>query len=108
MFKDILQKPEKYRNRMALGLTITLTVLIFTGFAFYNGYLNFGNDSIIAVQKFENQMASVTVADSPIQNTKNTFKAAFGEINKQYREFKDSLSAVLVPFITGIEVYERE
>lgn len=93
---------------MALGLTITLTAIIFTSFAFYRGYLSFDNDNVIAVQKSENQMANVAAADSPIQNTKNTFKAAFGEMGKQYQEFKNSLSAVLVPFITGIEVYERE
>jgi len=45
---------------------------------------------------------------SPIENTKQVFGAAFDEIGKQYQELKDSFSSVFVPFISSIEVYERE
>lgn len=105
-YRSIMQKPEEERNRWALGLTVTFSVLIFAGFAFYKGYLGFGGNAV-----FGGQTASVVSAEavpSPVQNTKDTFEAAFGEIGKQYREFKDSVSSVLVPFITGIEVYKRD
>lgn len=107
-----MTKPEEHRNRWALGLTITFFVLIFVSFAFYKGYLGFGKDNIIATQqKSGNQVANIASAESvpsPLQNTKETFIAAFEEIDKKYQEFKDSMSAVFVPFITGIEVYERK
>lgn len=102
-----MEREEAYRNKWALGLTVTLSVFIFVSFAFYKGYLNFGSGSIVP----KNQMANVVSAEtvpSPLQNTKGTFKAAFGEIGKQYNQFTDSVSSVLTPFFTGIEVYQRK
>lgn len=98
---------EAHRNRWALGLSVTLSVFIFMSFAFYKGFLSFGGGYTAPKQQVAN-VISADSAPSPVQNTKETFKAAFGEINKQFGEFKDSLSAVLVPFVTGIEVYERK
>jgi hypothetical protein len=106
-YHSIMVKPEEHRNKWALGLAVVFSVLIFVSFAFYKGYLSFGN----IYQKSGNQVANVISADaapSPIENTKQTFKAAFEEIDKQYQEFKNSMAAVFVPFITGIEVYERK
>lgn len=106
-----MEKPEEYRNRWALGLAVTLSVFIFVSFAFYKGFLSFGNGNAIAGVKSQNQVANVVSAEalpSPIENTKETFSAAFDEIGNQYQQFKDSISAVLVPFFTGIEVYERK
>lgn len=106
-----MQRDEAHRNKWALGLSISLTLVIFFSFAFYKGFLSFGNDNAIAGVKSQNQVANVVSAKSlpsPIENTKETFSAAFGEIGKQYQEFKDSISTVLVPFFTGIEVYDRK
>ena len=102
-----MAKSESHRNKWAVGLSVVLSVFIFMSFAFYKGFLSFGN-GYVAPQK---QVASVISADlalSPIQNTKETFEVAFEEIGKKYKEFTNSLSAVLVPFVTGIEVYERK
>ena len=106
-YRSIMQREEAHRNRWAFGLAVSLSLIIFVSFAFYKGYLSFGNGYVVP----KNQVANVVSADlvpSPIQNTKQTFEAAFGEINKQYKEFTDSVSSVLVPFFTGIEVYERK
>src|SRR3989344_2663368 len=102
-YNSIMERDEEHRNKWALGLTVALSVFIFTGFAFYNGYLNFNNSP--------KQIANVVSADlapTPLKNSKQTFGAAFEEISKQYGLFKESVSAVLVPFITGIEVYDRK
>jgi hypothetical protein len=102
-----MEREEEYRNKWALGLTVTLSVVIFVSFAFYKGYFNLGGNNVAS----KSQMASVVSAESvssPIQNTKKTFGAAFDEINKQYKQFTDSVSSVLVPFVTGIEVYQRK
>jgi hypothetical protein len=110
-YNSIMEKSEDSRNRWALGLTITLSLMIFVSFAFYKGYLSFGNNNAIAAQKSSGQTASVVAAKSvpsPIQNTEETFKAAFDELNQQYQKFTDSVSSVLVPFVTGIEVYKRQ
>lgn len=109
-YNSIMRKPEKHRNKWALGLSVTLSMLIFTSFAFYKGYFSFGNN-ILFQEKPKSQVATVVSADvapSPFENTKKTFEAAFEEISKQYKDFSDSLSAVFVPFITGIEVYDRK
>jgi hypothetical protein len=112
-YNSIMEREEEHRNKWAWGLSIGLTLIIFVSFSFYRGFisLNFGAGKNIAQQKNSSQTANVISADlapSPIQNTKQTFSAAFDEIGKQYQELKDSISAVMVPFFTGIEVYERK
>lgn len=102
-YNEIMSKTERERSRWAFGMTVALTALIFVSFAFYRGYLSFGGSGT--------QVANVVSADlapSPIENTKNVFGAAFGEIGQKYQEFKDSLANVFVPFITGIEVYQKK
>ena len=103
-----MQREEAHRNKWALGLSVSLTVVIFLSFAFYKGFLSFGNDSTMAGIKSQNQVAAAASVPSPVENTKETFSAAFGEIGKQYQQFTDSVSAVLTPFFTGIEVYDRK
>lgn len=106
-----MEKDESYRNKWALGLTIVLSVLIFTGFAFYRGFFSIDFENVAAEIKPQKQTASAISAElvpSPIESSKETFRAAFGEINRQYQEFKKSILDVLVPFVTNIEVYERE
>lgn len=106
-----MQKGEEYRNKWALGFTIIIFLFIFTGFGFYKGYINLGNGEVMAQKKSSNQVANVVAADlapSPFDNSKKTFSAAFDEIAKQYDLFKESVSAVLVPFVTSIDVYESK
>jgi hypothetical protein len=106
-YKSIMEKSEEHRNKWAFGMTIVFSALIFTSFAFYRGFISFGGGTV----KSSAQLANVVSAESvpsPIETSKNTFMAAFGEINKQYQDFKDSMASVLVPFISGIDVYERK
>lgn len=105
-----MAREESYRSNWALGLAVFCSVLIFAGFGFYRGFLGFGGGTLAASKSLD-QMASVISADkvpSPIQNSKETLQSVFSEINTQYQDLKESLSAVFVPFITGIEVYERK
>lgn len=102
-----MEKSEEHRNRWALGLAITLSALIFVSFAFYKGFLSFGNYYVAPKTQVANVVSAESVP-SPMQNTKETFTAAFHEINKQYQEFTNSVYSVLGPFFTGIEVYERK
>jgi hypothetical protein len=106
-YHSIMEKPEEHRNKWALGLSVTFTVLIFISFAFYKGYLTFGN-GYTAPQTQTANVVSAKSVPTPIESTGETFKTAFDEIKKQYNSFTDSLSAVFVPFITGIEVYQRK
>jgi hypothetical protein len=106
-YNSIMAKSEGHRNNWAFGLTVVFSVFIFVSFAFYRGYLSFGNVNIMPKNQAAN-VISAKSAPSPIQNTKETFKSAFKEIGKQYGEFTDSISSVLVPFFTGIEVYNRK
>lgn len=104
-----MEREEPYRNRWALGLTISLSFIIFTSFAFYKGYLSVGSPKIAGESK--SQTANVISAEkvpSPIESSASTFKSALHEIDRQYQSFKASISDVLVPFVTGIDVYERQ
>ena len=111
-YKSIMQKSENERQKWALGLAASLSVFIFFGWAFVNGYLNFGaKNTVVAESISKKDSASVVLAQdalTPVESSKETFGAAFQEIGKQYSEFKDSIYSVLVPFVTGIEVYERK
>lgn len=105
-----MEQPDSHRNKWALGLSITLSAFIFVGFAFYKGYLDLGSGKVADVQT-PREVAAVAIAEeapSPIDNTKKTFEAAFIEIDRKYKELKKSVNDVMVPFVTGIEVYERE
>ncbi len=102
-----MQREEAHRNKWALGLAVSFSFIIFISFAFYKDYLSFNGGNLMPKKQVAN-VISADLAPSPIQNTKETFQAAFGEINKQYQDFKTSVSNVLVPFFTGIEVYERK
>lgn len=102
-----MSKSETGRNGWALTLSLTFSIFIFISFAFYKGFLSFGNGYTAP----EQQVATVVSSDqapSPMQNTKETLEAGLIEIGKRYQELKSSLLDVLVPFITGIEVYERK
>ena len=106
-----MEKSEEHRNKWAFGLTVICSIFIFTGWGFFSGFLNFGGGSELTKQASKNQTAAVVSTKSvpsPIENTKNTFKSAFGGIKEQYQEFKNSMADVFVPFITGIEVYEKK
>ncbi len=102
-----MQKSEKERNGWALGLSISLSLLILVSFGFYKGFLSFGAPGAKPASQTAN-VISAEEAPSPIENSKKIFSGALSEINAQYRELKETVSDVLVPFVTGIEVYERE
>ena len=112
-YNSIMEKSEAHRNKWALGLSVSFTVVIFISFAFYKGYLSFGFGSgyMAPNPPAGGQVANVISAKSvpsPIENTKETFKAAFDEISTQYQDFMNSVSNVLGPFFTGIEIYQRK
>lgn len=107
---EIMAKPEDHRNRWALVLASVMSIFIFTGFAFYKGFIGF-EMGLPGQSGGKKQAAAVVAADklpSPIENTKKTFGNAFDKIGAQYQEFKESVSAVVVPFVTGVDIYERK
>lgn len=99
----IMKMPRKRRERWALYLASISFIVIFLAFVFHKGYFDLNSS------KSSNQMAGVAVNEipSPIKNAKEIFIPTLGEITAKYRDLKDSLSDVFVPFITSIEVYER-
>ena len=103
-----MQEPEEHRRRWALGLSIALSAIIFLGWVVQKDMIVFGGGGKVAETGESSQLAAVSSIPSPIENSKQTFGAAFKEISKQFDAFKASVSAVFVPFITGIEVYDRK
>lgn len=110
MLEDLRQKPEHYRHKVALSGALVVTLMIFSGWAFSKGFFGFGEETILTkseVGKEEVQTSSLSSSNSPVGNTKNAFSAAFEEIGRQYQAIKESMASVLVPFVTGIEVYDK-
>jgi hypothetical protein len=127
MLDKILEKPESYRHKVAAGSAFALTLMIAGVWAYTNGFFGFGTTTTVTRSESQQLIASVIASDSsvsasatktaprksdntansPLDNTKNAFGAAFGEMGKKFDMLKESLASVLVPFITGIEVYEK-
>lgn len=112
-YAHIMRQDEKKRANWALGLSISVFSLILVGFAFQKGYINVGNnqDSQFVSNTSKSNVASVieaSSAPSPLENTRQTIDVATSQIKNQYKSFLDSVSAVLVPFVSGIDVYERK
>ena len=108
MLKELRQKPEEYRKKLALGLSSGFLFTMLSVWVYSNGFLGFSEPLI--VKNVEDPKVLIDKKDgatSPIANTANTFGSLWGEIGDQYNSFKESLSNVLVPFITGIEVYHK-
>lgn len=106
-----MERDEAHRQKWALGLSITLSAFILIGFGFYKGFLSIDTTATLTRQASSKQTAAVVSSEkvpSPLDSSKKTFEAAFSEINKQYRQFVETVSAVFVPFVTGIDVYERK
>lgn len=99
-----MERPEAYRNKWAVGLATTLSLIIFLAFGFYKGYLNVQNS---------NQIEKVAIvpaekAPSPIENSKTVFGGILKDFKSKYTDLKESMASVFVPFITSIEVYDNQ
>lgn len=108
--EKINQREEKYRRRFAFSISLIVFVFVLGAWVLNRGIIdiNGGGSAIFSKDKNTNQVASVETVPSPLDSSKQTFRSVWGEISKSYREVKSSISDVLVPFVTGIEVYERK
>lgn len=109
-YHSIMQTDEASRNRWASGLSIFFSVLVLISFVFYKGFLSFGGDQNLASEKNTQAASAIQAKDapSPLESSKDTIGGLFETIISEYSDFKDSIGAVLVPFVTGIDVYERK
>lgn len=103
--ENIRSKPESDRRRAALGASLLVTTIIFATWVGTKGWINFGTP--------EKKMQTAQVIDaksaiSPFDSSKRTIQEVGSGIESAYRDFKESVSRVLVPFVTGIEIYERK
>ncbi len=100
-------KPTETRERTALALSLLLTLVITVGWLGGKSLLSGGEANIAVVTK-ESQTARASESMSAFESSKKSFDSTFKEIKTMYSSLKDSLGNVFVPFVTGIEVYERE
>lgn len=110
---DIRQKPEDHRRKVAFGLSIALTLVITLGWAAERGFLHTSSGTVAESDlqgelRSSSQTATVATALTPLESSKQTFKAILGEFGTAYSSFKESMSSVLVPFVSGIEIYEKK
>jgi hypothetical protein len=105
-YRSIMEKSEEHREKWALGLTVFFTAVIFFSWTLYKGYIDLGGSGTVVVKEEPKALVATAAAPGPIENSKSTLRNAFDEFAKQYSDFKESVSSVIVPFITGIEVYE--
>ena len=107
--ESIRSKSESHRRGVAVGLSFFITLIVFLGWVGQRGFLG-GNSSVAEAPKVEvaKQTASAANTISPLESSKKSFMSGFEEIKKTYQGFKESVSSVLIPFISGIEVYENK
>ena len=99
MLDFLRKKSESTRRKIAFGTSLAISLLIFASWFYHKGYLDYGTP--IIAQKSEETSVPV------VKNTISSFDSVFTQIGKQYDAFKESVASVLVPFITGIDVYNK-
>lgn len=104
------ERPESYRHKVAFFTATAISLIIFAGWAGSKGYIGLPNGQVAyePEQNVAALAASQTEPASPFDNSMNAFKAAFSQFGEEFESLKESLSNVLVPFISGIEVYESK
>ena len=106
MLDELKKKPEATRRKVAFSVSLFVTLVIFSGWVYNKGYLDY-DAPIIAQNSQETSEKQEVSAPSPIENTTSSFDSIFAGIRIQYDALKESVAAVLVPFITGIDVYNK-
>ena len=111
MLDGLKKRPESTRRKIAFSLSLFISLLIFSGWALNKGY--FGYSTTTVAQNSEGVLESSSSSTeapkvgSPLVNSESTFNSAFDQIKEQFNILKESLASVLVPFITGIDVYNK-
>lgn len=103
--ENIRSKPESDRRRAALGASLLVTTIIFATWVGTKGWIEAprGDGKLQAAQVIDAERAI-----SPVDSSKRILSEAGKQIKSSYSDFKESISRVLVPFVTGIEIYERK
>ena len=111
-YNSIMEQSESHRAKWALGLTLFLFVLIVLAWLFYRGFLHFGTeDKKISKIKAVEQVSNVVSADtvpSPLNDLGEKVGSSIGQIKMEISNFKNSMYSVLVPFVSSIDVYQKQ
>lgn len=108
---NIRNKPEEHRRRLAFVFSLFLTLFIFTGWLNSKGVFKTGtvaNDTLAPKSTQTAQVLEASRAVSPIETSKRAASDTVLEIKKSIQKFSETVGDVLVPFVTGIEIYERK
>ncbi len=108
LLEKIRQKPETHKKGVALGLALALTLVISLGWAGQKGWLGEGSIAGSAQPAESRLVGKVVQPLSPIESSKRSLTSGLSGLRGLYASMRDSVASVFVPFITGIEVYERK
>lgn len=115
IIENLRRKPESYRHKIALFTSTTFSLIVFVAWASFNGFIGMPKSSVAEENPSQNTAtvseASLNLSEealSPLGNSKSALKAALDQFSAQFGVLKESLSNVLVPFMSGIEVYESK
>jgi hypothetical protein len=90
---------------MAFGGAVIVSLLIASGWVYSTGYLDYGTP-VVAESSIKKEEIK-KVAPAPLANASSSFDSIFAQISEQYDALKASVASVFVPFITGIDVYNK-
>src|SRR5690349_15896105 len=105
MLEEIRKKPESSRRKIALGTSLGVMLLIVSVCAYNKGYFGYSTTTVVAEKTESIQETSTPDINKSKINTPLTL--ALDQIIKRYGELRDSIASVMVPFITGIDVYQK-
>ena len=106
----INKRGEEYRRKSALFASLFVFVLLLGIWSLEKGILDLGSgdSSVLSKRRDSVEIIKAESAPSPLESSSGALSSVWSEMNKTYIDFKNSVSSVFVPFITGIEVYERK
>ncbi|MEK7642667.1 MAG: hypothetical protein AAB392_02625 [Patescibacteria group bacterium] len=110
LLQNIREKPEHHKRSVAFGLSLVLTFVVALGWLGQKSLFD-GSPSVAKNAKTEAKKQTASAIDSapsPLESSKKSVSSGLNEVKEAYENLKESLADVLVPFITGIEVYERK
>lgn len=108
LLETMRQKPEHHKRAISFGLSLVITLVIALGWAGQRGILGGEGEGMAEAPKIVPTKQTASVALAPVESSKRSLTSGLESAKQAYLNFKESLANVLVPFVTGIEVYERK
>ena len=104
---------ESHKRSISIFLSSFFTIIFIFFWMIDRGFVGKSNESVenqsmAKVEKKEEIKSTVSKNMSPMEVIKRSVYSSAKSSKEIYLNIKESMASVFVPFITGIEIYERK